>query len=212
MAISVTLLPYALTTFDMAKDHLGIPDAVITSDERIKRHINAATDMLERLTDRMLKSRTGLVDIQSGRRNDRILVPQWPVTSITELWEDCDSDFTDTTKIIPSSDYRIETTSRGEGIGIVLKSGKIFPNGKMNLKIVYDAGYATVPSDLEEACLFLMDFLYDIRQDRRVGTVQKGKNQENITYLESLPLWIQDTIGRYTRAEFANGNIAIQNG
>lgn len=212
MAISITLLPYALTDVDMVKDHLGIPDGTTDYDERIKRHINAATDMIETLTDRTLKERTGLVDIQSGRRNDRILLPQWPVQAITELWIDSSSDFTDSENIVDATKYRLELDSRGRGVGIVLKKGCLFPNGTGNIKVVYDAGYQTIPSDLQEACIFLTDFLYDLRQDRRVGSVQKGKNQENVTFLETLPMWMQDTIARYTRGEWPTANKMVENG
>ena len=213
MAISITLHPYALTSLDMMKDHLGIPDLTTTQDERLKRHINAATDMLENLTDRVLKARTAdQVDYQSGRSNNRILLGQWPVNSVTELWVDGSSDFTDVSKIIDPGNYRIETDSRGNGIGIAMTKGCKFPKGVENIKIVYSGGYLVVPSDLEEACIFLTDFLDDLRSDRRVGLTQKGKNQENVTFLETLPMWMQNIIDKYSRSEWPLGYTPVENG
>jgi len=213
MAITYTLLPYALTTLDRAKDHLKVPDAETSADNRIKRHINAATEMLESYTDRFLKERTGLEDYQSGRRNDRILLPQWPLNVVTELWVDSSSLFTNTDNIVDPTKYRIETDSRGRGVGIVLLGGCLFPKGTQNIKIVYDGGFQTVPADLEEVCLFMTEYLFEIRDENRIGEIQKSKNQENITYLEDFPLWVRNTIERYARSPLENlANVAVTNG
>lgn len=208
--MAVTLSSFALTSLETAKEHLDIPVSVTTSDDVVKRFINAATFKIESYCDRFFKKRIGIVEYQDGLSQDRILLNQWPAEKPSELWIDAKSEFTDTDKQLDSDDYQLELSGKGEGIGVVLTGGcgRFFPKGTRNIKIVYDAGYDVIPDELEDACLWTVEFLYNMREDRRVGTSVKGKNQENITYLGALPEIVMLTLENYKRFEWATGNRA----
>ena len=171
----VTLNTYALTTLETAKEHLGIPALTTTYDALIKRFINEATGRIESFTDRKLKKRTGIIEIQDGIAQDRILLDQWPATKPSELWIDSTGLFTDVTKKLDAADYSLDVSARGEGIGVVLTGGCLFPRGTKNIKLIYDGGYTTVPDELEGACLWTVQFMYDMRSERTVGTGEQGQ-------------------------------------
>lgn len=202
----VTLSTYALTSLETAKEHLGIPGATTTFDDLIKRFINEATGRIETYCDRKLKQRTSITEIQDGFANDRILLDQWPATKPSELWIDGTGEFTDTTKKLAADQYALDMSARGEGIGVVLTKGCFFPRGIKNIKAIYDGGYATVPAELEGACLWTVQFFYDMRTERTVGLETKGKNQENTTYREDLPAIVLKTLDSYKRTEWPTGD------
>ena len=207
--MAVTLSTYALTSLANAKDHLGIPTGVTTFDDLVKRFINEATGKIEVYCDRKFKQRTGIVEYQDGFANNRILLDQWPCTKPSELWVDPTGLFTDTSYKLDVSKYALDTSARGEGIGVVLLNGCTFPRGIKNIKAIYDGGFATIPDELEGACLWTVGFLYDMRNNKSVGVQTSGKNQENVTYREDLPKYVQDTLMAYKRTEWPTGDMAL---
>lgn len=205
----MSISPYALTTLVNAKEHLGVPSANNTFDSLITRLINEASGRIETFCDRKLKQRTGIVEIQDGFAQDRILLDQWPATKPSELWIDSTGLFTDATRLLDPSDYGLDVSARGEGIGVALLNRSFFPRGIKNIKAVYDAGFVTIPDELEGACLWTVQFLYSMRNDLSVGLQTKGKNQENTTYREDLPKYVTDTLLAYKRAEWPTGDRAL---
>jgi hypothetical protein len=210
--VPVTLSPYALTTLETAKEHLGIPALTTTFDDRIKRFINAATDKIETYCDRMFKQRTGIVEYQDGFANNRLLLDQWPALKPSELWIDPTGLFTNPIYTIDPAFYALDRSARGEGIGVVLLSGLVFRRGTRNIKMVYDAGFTTIPAGLEDCCLWTMEYLYDMQNDKRIGISQKGKNQENTTFRNDLPVLVKETLAAYKRAEWPTGDRAVFTG
>jgi len=207
----MALLSYALVNLADTKEHLGVPVTNTSYDSVIERFINATTDRLEKLTGRRLKQRTGITEYHDGFGNTSLLLDEWPCIKPTELWIDSSSSFTDTKKQLTASDYELELSPRGEGVGIILVGGcsRIFPKGRRNIKIVYDGGYAVVPADLQDAAFWGIEFLWNMRSDDSVGVAVKGKNQENTTFRDNLPALIQETIDAYTRVEIPAGYRAV---
>lgn len=197
---------FALTSLDNVKSYLNIPTLTITQDTTLERMINASSAKIETFLDRKILKRT-FTEYQDGRSSDRILVKEWPAEKPTELWIDSSSQFTDITTQLPDSDFVLE-----DEIGVQLINGRGFGKGRRNIKVVYEAGYTTVPYDIEEACIMTVAFFYDLRSDRRIGVSQKGKNSENTTFLDDLPAIVKGMINPYRRIEFGFGSVAVQNG
>ena len=196
----------ALTTLERAKEQCQIPDAETEIDNIMTRFINEASQRIENMTKRKLKSRT-FTEYQDGSGNSRILTRQWPVISVAEVWLDSSSEFTDAAKMVDSSYYHIDQQNEG----LVMRGGcRKFTRGIRNVKLVYDAGYATIPADLEGACLWMIEFLYEARSDERIGTSTKSKGDENVSFLQDVPEFIKDTIDKYTRFEFPLSSIAVE--
>lgn len=196
----------ALTTLANAKEHLGIPNGNTDFDNLINRLIGEATRRIETYCDRFLEQRLAVEEFQDGFAQNRILLNQWPAVKPSELWIDGSGEFTDTDKKLDPSEYDLDLSAKGEGIGVVLKGGCYFPNGIKNIKVVYDCGYATIPEDLEGACLWTVQFLYETRTNLSVSVETKGKNQENITYRGDLPAFVKETLNIYKRFEWPTGD------
>jgi hypothetical protein len=209
--VPVTVDPYALTTLETAREHLKIPVSVVEYDEVIKRFINSATGRIESYCDRKFIKRQ-YTEYQDGFANNRLVLAQWPADKPTELWVDSTSEFTDPEKQLDASYYELDLSARGEGIGVALTRacpGRLFPRGTRNIKLVYEAGYADVdslPYELQDVCLWIVEYLYDMRNDGRVGVAVKGKNQENTTFYAAFPDFIREVLDSYKRVEWPTGS------
>lgn len=200
--------PYALTTVENAKQHLNIPVANNDHNDILTRFINSATAKIETFLDRKVLKRA-YTEFQDGRGNDRVLLRNWPADKPTELWIDQSSLFTDTANQLDLGEYELELSSDG-GIGVILLPGKRFTRGRRNIKLVYEAGYSTVPMWAEEAALWTVEFFYDMRGDRRVGVSSKGKNAETTAFRSDLPEFVMNMLEPHKRAEWPIANIAVE--
>jgi hypothetical protein len=195
----------ALTTVAMAKEYLKIPALVTSEDTMVDFFIDAASELLETECERKFKSQA-FTEKQHGRRQNTLLLKQWPVTAIGELRIDNSGVFTDAATIVDPLSYQISD----DGNGLVLLRG-VFPSGYNNVRVVYTAGYATVPMDLVEACLWLVFWQNSIRNAADIGRTTKNKDAETVSYLQSAPQHVKDCILRYKRTECFVGNAAVQN-
>ena len=214
--MAFTLDTHALTTLADAKEQLGIPTGVTTDDNVVTRIINSVTDQIEKYLDRKVLSRS-FTEYQDGRRNNRILTGQWPVTSVAELWDDPASEFTDTTLQFAASDFALDGDTGDGATGIVLlRSGNAnnrqFIQGTRNIKIVYTAGYTSTPYSILEAAMFGISFFYDKKNDKSTQIESKNKNTETTRFLSALPPFIIELLEPYRRAEWPQGNRPVING
>jgi hypothetical protein len=199
----------ALTSLATVKSHLNIGVLITNQDTKLERLINASSAKIENFLDRKILTRS-YTEYQDGRRADRIILKQWPIEKPSELWDDPSGLFTDVSTQIDSADFDIEND--GDAGLVQLLNGLRFGRGSRNIKAVYNAGFATVPYDVEEACIMTVEFLYDLAQDRRIGVSSKGKNNESTSFLSDLPDIVQNMLVPYQRSEFGLASIAVQNG
>jgi uncharacterized phiE125 gp8 family phage protein len=176
----------ALVTVATAKVHLDIPSADVSQDAKLELYINTASERVERYLDRKLIYQAH-TERQDGRSSDRIMLRQYPAEKPTALYDDPAWDF-----LTPyeASQYDIEDA----GV-VVLRYGR-FMRANLNIKVIYNAGYKSVvspgagpnlPADLQHACLLLVEWMYQMRADRRLGVKGKAKNQENISFSQGMP-------------------------
>jgi len=195
----------ALTTLAFAKTYLKIPVGETSQDSIVEFCINAASQEIESDTNRKLKAQS-ITEFQHGRNGNIIVLREWPINSITSLAIDQSALFTDPATLIDADDYRIS-----DDLNSVVMINRTFPNGFNNIKIIYNAGYASVPSDLENACLWLTTYYYMMRQNQDIGRTSKGKGDESVTILQQAPGVVKDAINRYKRMEIPNLNAPVRN-
>jgi hypothetical protein len=94
---------------------------------------------------------------------------------------------------------------------MLLYSG-MFPSGYHNIKIDYNAGYATIPSDLEEACLDYVEYTYNKSDDKSINKASISKAGESTSFITGIPDIIKETIEPYKRFEFYSTQVPISNG
>lgn len=208
--MSETLDTYAITSLAKVKLHLDIQTTDTTQDEILTRFINAATYRIEGFIDRKILTRS-FTEYQDGRGESRILLAQWPAAKPSQLWIDQASQFTTAGDQLDVADYDLDVASNGEGIGVQLLRGRFFRSGRRNIKIVYNAGYAVTPPDIEDAAIWTVEYLYSMRSDRRIGVSQKGKNQETTTFNKDLPDFVVGVLEGYRRLEFSTGVVSVEN-
>lgn len=194
-----TLDPYALTSLGSVKEHLGISDSDPSQDNLLVRFINASTEMIEREIDRKILART-YTEFYDGRANNRMLLSNWPIISISELWDDPSGEFTNLNYKLSGSLYSIDGTN-DLSVGVILKSPKKFSKASRSIKVVYLAGYSTIPYVIQEACISHVEYLYTVRSDRRLGVSSKSKNGETINFTGDIPDFVKAMIAPYQRIE-----------
>ena len=195
---------YALTTLANAKDHLDIPALNTDFDDRITSMINQASARIEAYLDRKILKRS-YTEYRDGNRSNRLTLRNFPSDKPTELWIDTSHAFTDVNNQLALTEYDVDS------VGSLQLLERVFPKGIRVLKIVYEAGFDTVPYDIENACLFLVEWYYNKQSDKSIAQDSKGKNGENVKFLTQWPQWLTDQLEPYRREDFALGDLATEN-
>jgi len=203
----------ALCTVSQCKIYLDIASADTSQDAKLEQLINVSSSMIENYVDRKLIHQQ-YVELHDGRVNDRLLLKEWPAEKPSEIRSDNLWSFDDTT-VMPSENYEID-----QQCTVVLK-GFHFPRGNRNIKVTYNAGYVSpvsggsgfpLPAELNQACIMLVAWQYQLRADRRLGIASKGKQGESVSYVKGLPAEIAMMLDLHTRLECPFTSTGVGNG
>jgi hypothetical protein len=203
----------ALATLADAKSFLGITG--ITYDTEIERLINVSSQNIERECRRVLVTETH-TEYHDGRRSNLLQPRNWPITGGGStngkpevFFDDGTGSFPASTAIEDSEYWSHELDTQ------LLRVGANWPLGIRNIKIVYISGLGvagTMPSDLEDACMQYVGWLYRINNDRRLGVDSKTKLGETVRYTQGVPQFIMDLIQPYMKQEFPVSTHPVRNG
>ena len=207
----------ALALRATASTFLGITDGDdAATDAETERLINVASEIIAKRTKRILYTKTH-TQYLDGSRTNRIILKQWPITggpadgaTKPEVSIDGKSEFSVTTAV-DVDEYFVD-----QDVMLVMVKGS-FPKGTRNIKVIYEAGYGTavgadLPSDLENICLELVQYLNQKHHDRRLGIETKGKSGESVTYELGIPEYIDVMLEPYKRHDFDASNAPVTNG
>lgn len=137
----------ALTSLANVKEFLRITDT--NDDTFLTNLISRVEKEVKEYCQRDFEA-ADYMEYYDGDGTDTLLVDNYPINSVSELYDDPDREFgTDT--LIDSSDYIIYSEE-----GKIVLDGSTFSKGNKNIKIVYNAGYTTIPADLEQAVIKLV--------------------------------------------------------
>jgi hypothetical protein len=198
----MTLNANALTTVAVAKDHLGIPSSDTTQDSRIEMFINVVSDRISNYCERQLVA-ANIIDVCHGGMSNMLMLQEWPINSVTEIAIDNTGVFGSGT-VIDAATYRVID----EG---TLLYNSTFPYGYGNIRIKYNAGYATIPGDIQMACLLFVEWLYRFRSTQNIGRTGFSKGGESVTILQDMPPIIKSLLEPYRRTEFSVPNRPARN-
>jgi uncharacterized phiE125 gp8 family phage protein len=140
-----------LTTLNNLKLFLGINTANTDDDTLLTNLISMVSADIENECQRTFLA-TNHTEYYKGDGTSQLLVKQYPVNSVTSIYDDTDR--------VWGSDTQIDATeiSISDRIGgLIILEDDIFSESDdvENIKITYNAGYSTIPSDLEQACIKL---------------------------------------------------------
>jgi len=134
----------ALCTVQEVKDYYGMTGTDASTDTLIEEVINGASQIFETYCDRAFLTDT-YTDYYDGKGKSVLFVDNSPITTISGIWDDTEWNWA-TTSEISSANYRIADGNR------VVFRDTVLNDGDQNVKIIYDAGYASVPDDLRQTC------------------------------------------------------------
>lgn len=190
----------ALTSILKVKEQLEIPALDLTQDGYIERLINAASQQIETYCDRKIKSTTQTKIYDGSGANELILLCP-PIISITSVNFDYERVF-DSNSLLTANDYALVDDF------VLRKHSGSWGRVSQSVKVVFVAGFAVVPADIEDACILLCEYRYRLRNDRRLGRTSQSKQNEQISYTKDWPSEIYSLLENYKNIGIFNQTFA----
>lgn len=143
----MALAAYALITRDEIR--AMTPDIETRDDDTLDSLINQASRLAETVTRRKLKSRD-LTVVVDAPRSCVLVLPEYPVNSVSALYVDSSRTW-DSGALV--TDYVLDAD------GGVLYRDHGWGSARRSVRVEYNAGFETVPEDLQEAVVELVVWL-----------------------------------------------------
>jgi hypothetical protein len=183
-----TLNDNALLTRLQVKNYVGINQADATLDNLIHDIINRVSTAFETYCSRTFRA-LEYTEYHDGGDGVRALFPdQYPINSITSIHEDSDWVY-GSDKLIDSSDYKIMHDR-------YIVFDKFLAYGEGAIKLVYNAGYTTIPLDITQAAIDEVARRLKHRKDGEVVSQTQGDGTITYAGLDFLPQTIR-TLNSY---------------
>ena len=165
-----------LTTLANVKEYLDVPSAEPGDDAFLNRLVSAADALIKKYCGRVIEGAdiTEYHSAVSGQTE--LTLVEYPVNSIASIHDDPDRTY-DAATLIDVDEYVYNAAS-----GIVTLDGASFGAGIDNVKVVYNAGYATVPADLEQAAIELIAKEFYAKDKLRHGVLSVSAGGETTSY------------------------------
>lgn len=192
----------ALCTLAAVKAALNIPTATASKDTLITALIDAASDWAERYCGRTFTSATYTEYFSPGsdrriRKMSEIVPKNSPIISVTSVREDADRAFTAADTLLAATDYwnderRVSLFDDADW--------RRFDVGTRTVQLVYVAGYATIPSDVQRAAVMLTVKLFYDSDRQKQGIAAESLGGTTITYTdEDMPKAAKTILDLYRR-------------
>jgi len=139
--------------------------------------INAVSARFESYCDRKFKSRE-YTEYHDGGGHSVLYPDQYPITSISGIYDDSNWSWAESSKI-DSTQYRIV----GDNSIVFKSTANVMGDYRQNIKLIYTAGYSTLPYDLENACILEIMRAMGRLEDLEVS--EKRSNENLLKYVAS---------------------------
>ena len=170
-----------LTTLDNVEGFLGLTvGANPPIDTLLTRLISAVSAYMQTAMSRTI-AQTTYNETRNGMGNTRMALKNTPIISIATLAVDGVSialraPLSQSSTASPGG-YTFDQTT------IMLSNGYSFTRGYQNVQVTYDAGFATTPYDVEQACVDTVCDWFKYRD--RIGKISEAIDQQTITFTNS---------------------------
>ena len=165
----------ALCVVSDVKESMGIASSDKTKDNLITRKINQVSQQLETYCSRVFRV-IDYVETYNGSDIDELVLNQRPVNTFTTLEYRMTEINTDNWITINSTFYYIDNSA---GIIKLLYQA---PGRWYRWRATYNAGYATIPPDLVEACISLVTFYVNNAAGVHVALSTLKEGQRELQY------------------------------
>lgn len=200
----------ALTTRASLKAHLKVTST--TDDALMDTLIDQATNIIETFCDRKFKERT-YTEFYNGDGEDFLQLEQYPITSVTSFNVDANRDFGSSTLLTEDTDFVVK---KEEGSIDLISDVTPFGQGQLPvarkaIKVVYVAGYATIPDDLVYAANETAAHLFNNRGSTR-NVNSRGIGGFSESFGKDNPVEIPGNVkailnGKYRKAVLAESEL-----
>jgi uncharacterized phiE125 gp8 family phage protein len=183
----------AWTTVAAVKRAMKIDSSDTTYDAEIEDLINACYKMLEAYIHHPLKA-ADYTEYYDGDGTNTLVLRKYPINTVASIYDDVAREF-GADSLIDSTDYLIDND---EEMGTVrlFQNTTIFARGIKNVKITYNAGYATIPKDAERACILLVIYYFNRQDAAGLNSQSMGGKSESYTD-DALPMFIRQMVMKY---------------
>lgn len=168
----------ALTTVPACKAFRGIPGDNQEHDAELARLIPAVQAFLERECERVFEQATVTEYFHGNDWRSRLVVSRPPIVSITTLWDDPLRVY-GSGSILDASRYVIADAAAG----LIVLDGFTFSQGLRNIKLTYVGGFATIPTDLEQAAIELVWAAREKGVNNLVGVRSRSVADGSVQYV-----------------------------
>ena len=188
---------YALIQLEDVTETMQFEASEIVSESGLFINlINRISARMETYCSRKFKVRE-YTEYQDGDGSPNVFTNQYPITTVSELWDDTEVLFTSINDQISSSDFLIYSE---EGNIRLYNDETIFSKGHQNIKIIYSGGYSTIPKDLELACIDWVMTEYRRIKDRTHSYMTKSAGgASSMIDLQAIPREVKTVLDSYKK-------------
>lgn len=185
-----------LTTLANVKLWLPIPSGTTSEDALLTRLISATSDDFERATKRTDLLAADYTEVREGDGAYRMILYHWPINTIASLKIAGAAVTQSADRVAPG--YYLDEDIDPERVWELFVIGQPFTDGSV-VQIGYNAGYATVPLDIEQAVIDWVVYRYKGRPN--VGVTQRKLSEGESAQVEQVdaPPTTLAAIARYAR-------------
>jgi hypothetical protein len=155
--------------------------------------IDSASRLALKVSMRSTLVSTSLTEYYDGDGTNLIHLRAWPITAVTSIHVDDSTPRDWATEDLIDTDYYLIYENDGK----VVLDGYYFTQGNYNVKVIYTAGYATVPYDLQQAVEDLVIFWYQRQKEKRVGVRSFSVGDKSTSFETDIPKAVMSTFMRY---------------
>jgi len=168
-----------------------------TEDTLLDSICDRTNALIKSYIGRNLVSQT-YTEYYDGNGTPRLILRNYPVITLTSINIDTNREWESVTAVDITEDVLLENSS---GIIRLWNNGGIFYTGRANVKVVYSAGYATMPYDLVDAAILIAAHSYKRHyQDQRIGLQSETIGDRTMTYSnEAIPAKARLILDKYKR-------------
>lgn len=190
----MALLSYALVGLNDAKSFLDYTG----SDSDMELLINAVTEYIEGRTGRRFVSTTYTQEEFDGSGNEQVCMNQYPIVAWTSLEKRNSFDNTDDWDTINADEYW-----RDDSAGIITKT-TIFSKGKNNYRATYQAGFVTIPYDLQFLTMSLIDHFIKLKKGSGIKSESLGDHTITFEGILQINPNLMEILKRYKKITVAD--------
>jgi uncharacterized phiE125 gp8 family phage protein len=161
-----------------------------TYDDSFDNLITRATTFIQNETHRQLLETTYQETID-GDGTTKLFLSEYPIISVDTITIDDDTVYSSDSAQDGASYYIYNNPA-------IIRRSVNWPENYQNIVVTYDAGYSTIPGDLEQACIELVAFKYENKD--YIGLKSQDFGSENIVFnKKDIPEEILSVINGYEK-------------